>query len=285
MDKDIANTDTRAVRHCYRFSVDTTAGRMLRDFWNAADRAERKAERYAKKMGAESWYGLPEAFAGGVAYLLFSAKKDGARFLRAVDTDVWRKAAEIDGEDCYEPNVRMRTGAYMLPSAKFTPSNTAKRLYQKRHCTFAEVSRLHTVRQWFDIGAIPWNPSHTDELRRSILEQRLGKRVFVLYNEYEGMSQKKNAAARAVRAEMMRAQLPVIGNEKFYRFFGVPESQVPTADSTPTFFVYHADFYISVPMQLSASYLEEVTPERYTYCMNIAKYEAKLIEQNADEEI
>lgn len=272
-------------RYCYRFDADTQAGRRLRDFWREAERVDRKAEQYAKKMGAVGYYGSPEAFAGGVAYIMFDTPIADGKPLRIIGTEAWRVAAEIDGEQCYEPNVRMRTGAYMLPSKNFQPSNTAKRIYQRRHCTFEDVSRLHTVRQWYEIGGLPWNPSHTDELRRSVLKQRLDKRTFVLYNEYEGMSQNKSAAKRAVRAEVMRAQLPIIGNEKFYEIFGVPASQMPTAESTPTFFIYHGDYYISVPVQLSAQFLTEIPEQRYTYCKNMALYEAKLIEQNAAEKI
>ena len=273
-------------KHCYQFDADSTAGRMLRDFWRKADQAERKAERYAKKMGAESWYGSPEAFAGGVAYLVFPKAKDADGNARCkVDTEAWRKAAEIEGECCYEPNVKMRTGVFLLPSDRFTPSNTATRIYQRKHCKLDDVSRLRTMRQWYEIGGIPWNPTHTDELRRSIIKQRLGRRTFVLYNEYEGMSQNKNAARRAVRAEVMRVQLPVIANESFYRIFGVPAAAIPAEADTPTFFIYHGQFHIRVPMKIDASHLEEITPERYTYCKNIAQYEARLIEQNAKEGI
>ena len=260
------------MKHYYKFSADGTYGKLLTEFWRQCQRADQRAERFASKMGAVAYHTSPVAFAGGVAYLVFPQieNADGEKVDR-VDHEQWRLATVLNGENCYEPNVRQTTGCVVLDNERFRPSDTGRRVYQRKYHSFKDVSNVYSVRKWFEVAGIHYDPTLSKELLIKVLQKRIGCKRFLLYNEYTGMSDCPRSAKRAARAEVFRSQLPIVMVEDFYRIFRVDMNKVSMHADTPTFFIYQGDYYISLDAVVDGTHIEEITQQTYMFCMNRAK--------------
>ena len=53
-------------KYYYRFPAESPEGKQLRSYHRAAQKAEREAQQYGKKVGAATYYEDPNCFAGGV---------------------------------------------------------------------------------------------------------------------------------------------------------------------------------------------------------------------------
>lgn len=85
-------------KYYYKTLEDSPMGKMIAAFWKACRKAEQKAEKYAKNMGASEFFFASEAFAGGVDWLVF-AHPD------RVDKERWKEGEPIDGTRVWLPNV------------------------------------------------------------------------------------------------------------------------------------------------------------------------------------
>ena len=67
----------------YKFSAESSEGKLLRSFHRAAQKAEREAQQYAKKVGAATYYEDPNCFTGGIVAVTFKNPKE-------VNPNIWR---------------------------------------------------------------------------------------------------------------------------------------------------------------------------------------------------
>lgn len=253
------------MKYYYTFKEYTLFGRRLKVFWQACQNVERKADAYAKKMGAEAFYSSPVSFAGGVACLVFPKRKmdDGTERVTA-NREVWRMDGTLDGEECFVPNVTQRTDCLVYSDRRFCPSDTSSVIFHRRFSTWREVSHLHSLKRWLEKMCLP-HTTTADEL-----EAIMQKKHFLLYTEIVAMSGDKQAGKRAIRAERFRMELPVIEVADFYRLFGVADTAIPQAEETPTFFLYQGSYYVGLSAEIDGDDVEEIDEQRFTCMRNMA---------------
>ena len=253
------------MKHYYTFAEDSEPGRRLKVFWQACQNVDQKADRYAHKMGAEAFYSSPVAFAGGVSCLVFPKRKmdDGTERL-TVNREVWRSGGELNGEECFEPNVTQRNDCMIYPNRDFRPSDTSNVIFHKRFSTWQEVRHLHSLKRWCEkIG-------RAATMTADELDAFMQPKIFLLYTEIVPLSADKKAGKRAVRAERFRMELPVVEVADFYRLFGVQDKDIPMEDETPTFFLYLGQYYISLSAPISVDKVEDIDGQRFVCMRNIA---------------
>lgn len=269
------------MKYYYKFPVNSPLGNRLSAFWNACQRADIKAEAYAKKMGAVSFYSNPFAFAGGVSLLSFPKRKmaDGTEQL-VVNREQWRSEGFVGGEECFVPNTTAVIGCTVYPDTHFRPSDTASIVYHKRFSSWSEVRHVYSVKKWREKAMIKSGATLTNEEMKKKLDEEMKDKCFLLYTEYKGLTSDKLAAKRAVRAEVFRMALPIVLVSDFYRIFGVEDIDFRESEETPTFFVY-GDFYcVSMSAKKAPSYdtvVSEIPEQQFIYNRNVAtgkRYEA-----------
>lgn len=81
----------------YKFPASSDTGKVMKKFWQACLNARKLADAFCNKQGAVAYHSDPMGFEGGVAYLVFADPK-------RVDHDVWREAAKVWDDVCFEPN-------------------------------------------------------------------------------------------------------------------------------------------------------------------------------------
>ena len=82
----------------YKTSEASATGKALAAFWSACRKAEKRAEVYARRMGAVEFFFSPQAFTGGVEWLVFENPDK-------VDVERWKEGEPIDGVRVWKPNV------------------------------------------------------------------------------------------------------------------------------------------------------------------------------------
>lgn len=227
-DKKILNNMNK---YYYKFPADTHEGKQLRSFHRAAMKAEREAERYAKRVGALAYYEDPNGFAGGVGCVTF---KEGKK----VNPNVWRfvgKQEETD-ERLYMPNARVTAGSRMLKAGETVPRDSARRIWQDVKPVEGDGERMAT---YLDIA-----PAITDAPRAD--------------------------REAAVQAERWRLKLPVVRLSSFYQIVHadlttIDGTQAPKKiqERTPVFFFYHGCYYIGLDHPIHHDGFEEIN--QYTF--------------------
>lgn len=253
------------MKHYYTFKEDSLFGRRLKVFWQACRNVERKADAYAKKMGAQAFYSSPISFAGGVECLVFPKRKmnDGTERL-TVNSEVWRMDGTLDGEECFVPNVSLRQDCLVYSDRRFCPSDTSSVIFHRRFSSWREVSHLHSQKRWLEKMCLP--SATTAEQLDDIMQ----KKFFLLYTEIVPQSTDKQAGKRAVRAERFRMELPVIEVADFYRLFGIADKDIPQADETPTFFIHQGCYYVGLSAEIDGDDVEQIDEQRFTCMRNMA---------------
>ena len=229
-------------KYYYRFLVESPEGRALRSFHRAAVKADEKAEQYAKRVGAETFFTDPNSFAGGVSIVIF---KKG----EVVNRNIWRleQKNEETGEEWYMPNVEVVQGIHFVDAGRKLPIDLANRIFKR-------VLGSKTVND-------------------------TGKRLDVPYLEIRPVMKDAPKAdrTRAVSAERMRLKLPVVRTEDFYRIVKADLTDVKKlSTNTPTFFLHHDRYYISMDYPSLCADFEQIDMGMFQSRMNDMKFEQRL---------
>ena len=259
-------------RFFYRFDVGTELGKQFRKFWHDCDKAERTANIFAEKCGAEQYYSSPKAFAGGVVCVSFPKGKE-------VNSRLWRSLGkDEDGIEMWEPNVKQRNGALVLPRRRFQPSDTAQRIYQKHPSPWSEVCQIYTVEEWAEMGHVTLTGDKEKDTA-AVVKKMTGEmfcRYIELYRDDEEVNFVDNRchmtyiARESIRIERERLKLPLVPTERLYEMMQAD----PTAGlkdgkphvvrhSTPTFFEWGGRYYIGIDIPCKHKSLEEITEGTY----------------------
>ena len=225
----------------YEVMIESEMGRRISEFWNQCMKAEQEAEKYAKSMGAVTYYENPNMFAGGCLCVAFMANAK-------VDLGVWREAGhEQDGTRYYCPNVETRTGEVEIPHRDYALKDTYCRLYKRDQIRERDgklmVPYLEFYREESPIG--------TNGQKRTA----------------------SNGLRKAIKAEMKRRKLPVVPVTRLLAILGatVPTPTLErTETTTPTFFPYQQRYFIGTEYTCQGEGLVEITPQLYR--MNRDKY-------------
>lgn len=227
----------------YETAIDSEMGKKLSDFWAKCLRCEREADRYAKQMGAKTYFDDPKYFAGGVTCIAFA---EGAR----IDKGVWRKVGEEKDHTAYfAPDVEMRTGYQEIPHRGYELKDTFDRMYS--HTTVIENG---------DKLLVPYMEFYREEAQTGT--NRLPRRA-------------SNGLRKAIKAEMKRRKLPVVRTETLLSLLMCEIPDGSRLDGTPTFFSYHGQYFIGSDYECKAEGLEAIPPQIYRMNADKCKREAK----------
>lgn len=264
----------------YTFPVNSKLGKAFMDFCKECHKADQKADRYARRMGALFYYSEPSAFAGGVSTLCFDEKGDagGKHPRRSVDDRVWRYVTTINGDKCYEPNCRQVMGCSMVDT-RFVPSDTMTMVWQKSVSPWAQVKHLYSRAKWAELAgiALTGDAGNDDKL----LDAALGDKQFRQYMLFTGDDlkpvPKKGRSLplmRAIKAERERMALPVVTLEPLAKLLEFDMEGHQPDNSTFGSFIYRDYFYISVSCRCDADGLEPIPALRYNYQLDTMKFVA-----------
>ena len=228
------------MKHFYECAVDSDLGKKISDFWTKCMRCEEAAERYAKSMGAVTYYEDPQFFAGGCLCVAFA--KDAK-----VDLTMWREAGrEQDGDTpYYVPDVENRIGYVEIPHRDYALKDTYCRLYKRDRIVQKDGKLLVPYIEFF----------RDEEPISSNMLPRVASR----------------GLRKAIKAEVKRRKLPVM---PVGRLLTILEADLPEKvkdPTTPTFFPYRSRYFIGCDYVCMSSDLEEITPQMYR--MNCDKHE------------
>ena len=282
-------------QHYYECAQDSELGKKISDFWTKCSRCETEAEKYAKAMGAKTYYEDPQYFAGGCLCVAFA---EGVR----IDPGVWREAGkeQDSGTVYYAPDVQSRTGCTEIPNREYALKDTFDRIYRRdRILTFGQALMMRPLREWAaDAGYSLTGDGAVDG--RELAERYKGK-LFVPYVEFyrsepavRSNGQPRTASRglrKAIKAEIRRRRLPVMRTEDLLAILGADllgsqSSDAQTADAqpadgpkkrevlTPTFFPHRSRYFIGCAYPCTSPDLLEITPQIYR--MNQDKHEREM---------
>lgn len=252
-------------KHYYRTLESSELGRLLRKFLHDCDTAERQADNYCQKAGAQTFYGDESHMAGGVLCLGFGDQQPDKKLWRSIGKDG-------DGLEMYEPNCQRRQDCIILPRSDFRPSDTATRIYQRRACRWQDVAPMHTHDEWMRIAGL--TPSKDADRDRHRLNEKMAKEAFCRYTElyYDDEQDKQVKASpryrmplycrRAIRLEYDRLRLPVVSIQSLFSIlradltFGQQRAIVQPV--TPIIFLHYGRYYIAIDYPCSHPDLEQI---------------------------
>ena len=221
------------MKHFYECAQDSDLGKKISDFWKKCLRCEEAAEKYAKSMGAVSYYEDPQYFAGGCLCVAFG--KDAN-----VDLTMWREALrEQDGDKTpyYIPDVENRVGYVEIPHRDYALKDTYCRIY-KRDSILQKDGKL----------VVPYIEFYRDE---DPISPNMLPRVA------------SRGLRKAIKAEVRRMKLPVMTIGSLLSILDADLTEVVKDQTTPTFFPYRSRYYIGCDYACMSSDLEEITPQIY----------------------
>ena len=263
-------------------------------FHRACVDAANRAEKYAKRMGAESYYEDPNFFAGGVSCVAFKEPKK-------VNTDIWRPAyKEEDGTQWFKPNVRTSIGCVKAKDG-FTPSDVAGRIYKKEPVGWDAVRQLYSLKEW--LAFCGFNSSGDKEIDTKAVIGMLKDKRFYSYIDIIPMAAPvigrkcSRDGSKAIRAEQMRMNLPTVHVDDFYRIVGadmtgatakpmpdekgdgeasdsdnpdggckvvsMDKKQPPTEPCTPVYFAYQESWFIGLDFPINQEGFKEITSQLF----------------------
>lgn len=258
----------------YKCAEDSQVGVRLGEFWRKALHAARKAEAYAKRMGAVSYIQPVQFFEGGVDFLEFD---------KAPDAEVWRKK-ELGDAVVYEPNCTANAGVMILPKDNFIPADGFDKIYNKEHYTWEQVSQSHPLEYWSLI--VGYALTGDKEKDWDAINAQMRGKYFVTYIQFTGDQKQRRGKVpvslrKAIRAEKMRMSLPVVTVEELFSIlsFQMPDtkagvSKLSRSLATPVFFIYDATYYIKAWGVCVADGLVEISKALFNVKKNAALEEA-----------
>ena len=286
-------------KYYYQFPLNSERGKLLEKFHRACIDAETKAQKYAKRMGAESYFEDPNFFAGGAAALAFAEPKK-------VNTDIWRQVHKgEDGTQWFEPNVRTSFGCVKARPG-FKPSEVAGRIYKKEPVGWDAVRQLHSLKEW--LAFCGFNSSGDKDMDTKAVIGMLKDKFFYIYIEIIPMAspvmgrKRSRDGSKAIQAEQMRMKLPTVHVDDFYRIVGADmtgetakpmpdkKGKVEATDSdnqdggckvvsmdkkqpkaepcTPVYFAYQESFFIGLDFPINQEGFKEITSQLFTVRKN-----------------
>ena len=272
-------------QHFYECAQDSELGKKISDFWTKCSRCETEAEKYAKAMGAKTYYEDPQYFAGGCVCVAFA---EDAR----VDPGVWREAGkeQDSGTVYYAPDVQSRKGCVEIPHREYALKDTFDRIYQRdRILTFAQAVMFRPLREWAADAGYKLTGDGTVDGRE--LSEHYNGKLFVPYLEFYrdepavGSNGHPRTASKglrkAIKAEIRRRRLPVMRTEDLLAILGAdvlsaqPDGQKRREILTPTFFPHRSRYFIGCAYQCRHADLEEITPQIYRMNQDLHQIEMR----------
>lgn len=221
-------------KYFYRIAAVSTTGRAIRSFHRQCQKAERAQAEYAKKVGATAFYEDFKNFAGGVVAVVFSETDK-------VNRNVWRFVSTAEnGEKTYVPNTVTTVKTLPLNDGQSIPKSSARRVYSQ---TEQRDSDGHRSVKYIEVEPATAEASKSEQ-------------------------------SRAVTAEILRLQLPVVSAEAFYEAVHADKpSDQPT--TVPTFFLYRNNYYIGLESRIHYDGIEEITSGQYIEAKNDMLFEQR----------
>lgn len=296
------------MKYYYKLPVLSETGKRLRKFNSQAILALRRADAYAKRMGAVAYHSSNDAFAGGVALLIFEKEPNSA---------VFRVATKIDDELCYEPNVKLDSGVVVVKKNEL-PKDEPDCLYDRsKLLSWADVRDRYSLAIWAKTANITDAEKMTEDVLRKEITKRMKDRNFISYLRISDMPApdlvqsrqlRKGArvhlravrpsvkvASRAVTAERQRMALPIMSISSLLDILtGGNTTVAAECGTTPIFFEWQRNWYIGVDvpcydnkdMQLieSAAFTFMLNTKKQTLAREAADFDEYCKEEKAERE-
>lgn len=259
-------------RQFYRIECSSELGWRFRRLWNECTKADRAAEVFAKKVGAETYYPSESSFAGGVECVSFADTEK-------VNKKLWRSIGkDADGYEQWEPIVSRREDIMILPRRNFMPSDTATRIYDKHSFPWSRVAGLKTLEEWAKVAGIEMTDDKKAVAKK--VDEVLRDSYFIKYielyrDEDEGVVKDRRTKVpyyirESIRIERARILLPVVRTERIYQMLKADltvavKDGKPTLvrDTAPTFFEYNHYIYIGCDYPCHADGLQLISTLSY----------------------
>lgn len=274
------------MKYYYKLPALSETGKRLRKFNSQAILALRRADAYAKRMGAVAYHSSNDAFAGGVAFLIFEKEPNPT---------VFRVATKIDDELCYEPNVKLDSGVVVVKKNEL-PKDEPDCLYDRsKLLSWADVCDRYSLATWAQTANITDADKMTEDALREEITKRMKDRNFISYLRISDMpvpdlvqsrQLRKGArvhlravrpsvkvASRAVTAERQRMALPIMSISSLLDILtGGNTTVAAECGTTPIFFEWQRNWYIGVDVPCDDNKdMQLIESSAFTFILNTKK--------------
>jgi hypothetical protein len=274
------------MKYYYKLPALSETGKRLRKFNSQAILALRRADAYAKRMGAVAYHSSNDAFAGGVAFLIFEKEPNPT---------VFRVATKIDDELCYEPNVKLDSGVVVVKKNEL-PKDEPDCLYDRsKLLSWADVCDRYSLATWAQTANITDADKMTEDALREEITKRMKDRNFISYLRISDMpvpdlvqsrQLRKGArvhlravrpsvkvASRAVTAERQRMALPIMSISSLLDILtGGNTTVAAECGTTPIFFEWQRNWYIGVDVPCDDNKdMQLIESSAFTFMLNTKK--------------
>lgn len=274
------------MKYYYKLPVLSETGKRLRKFNSRAILALRRADAYAKRMGAVAYHSSNDAFAGGVAFLIFETEPNPA---------VFRVATKIDDELCYEPNVKLDSGVVVVKKNEL-PKDEPDCLYDRsKLLSWADVRDRYSLATWAKTANITDAEKMTEDALREEITKRMKDRNFISYlrisdipapdlvqshqlrkggrAHLRAVRPSVKVASRAVTAERQRMALPIMSISSLLDVLtGGNTTVAAECGTTPIFFEWKRNWYIGVDVPCDANKdMQLIESTAFTFMLNTKK--------------
>lgn len=286
------------MKYYYKLPVLSETGKQLRKFNSQAILALRRADAYAKRMGAVAYHSSNDAFAGGVAFLIFEKEPNPA---------VFRVATKIDDELCYEPNVKLDSGVVVVKKNEL-PKDEPDCLYDRsKLLSWADVRDRYSLATWAKTANITDAEKMTEDALREEITKRMKDRNFISYlrisdipapdlvqshqlrkggrAHLRAVRPSVKVASRAVTAERQRMALPIMSISSLLDVLtGGNTTVAAECGTTPIFFEWKRNWYIGVDVPCDANKdMQLIESTAFTFMLNTKKQTLAREAANFDE--
>lgn len=274
------------MKYYYKLPALSETGKRLRKFNSQAILSLRRADAYAKRMGAVAYHSSNDAFAGGVAFLIFEKEPNPT---------VFRVATKIDDELCYEPNVKLDSGVVVVKKNEL-PKDEPDCLYDRsKLLSWADVCDRYSLATWAQTANITDADKMTEDALREEITKRMKDRNFISYLRISDMpvpdlvqsrQLRKGArvhlravrpsvkvASRAVTAERQRMALPIMSISSLLDILtGGNTTVAAECGTTPIFFEWQRNWYIGVDVPCDDNKdMQLIESSAFTFMLNTKK--------------
>lgn len=274
------------MKYYYKLPALSETGKLLRKFNSQAILALRRADAYAKRMGAVAYHSSNDAFAGGVAFLIFEKEPNPT---------VFRVATKIDDELCYEPNVKLDSGVVVVKKNEL-PKDEPDCLYDRsKLLSWADVCDRYSLATWAQTANITDADKMTEDALREEITKRMKDRNFISYLRISDMPApdlvqsrqlRKGArvhlravrpsvkvASRVVTAERQRMALPIMSISSLLDILtGGNTTVAAECGTTPIFFEWQRNWYIGVDVPCDDNKdMQLIESSAFTFMLNTKK--------------
>ena len=274
------------MKYYYKLPALSETGKRLRKFNSQAILALRRADAYAKRMGAVAYHSSNDAFAGGVAFLIFEKEPNPA---------VFRVATKIDDELCYEPNVKLDSGVVVVKKNEL-PKDEPDCLYDRsKLLSWADVRDRYSLATWAKTANITDADKMTEDALREEITKRMKDRNFISYlrisdlpapdlvqshqlrkggrAHLRAVRPSVKVASRAVTAERQRMALPIMSISSLLDILTGGNTIVAAeCGTTPIFFEWKRNWYIGIDVPCDDNKdMQLIESSAFTFMLNTKK--------------